>query len=155
MHSRNKWAALATATLCAAAIASHARTLGNNPGPSSITVERAHIAFSHALPVMDAHNLKETIVEVTYAPGESSAPHSHPCPVVGYVLQGTLRTQVQGEPPALYKPGQTFYEAPNSVHQISANDSQMEPAKFLAVFVCDHETPLSTDTPKSMPAGGR
>ena len=47
-------------------------------------------------------------------------PHSHPCPVIGYVLEGALRTQVKGRPEAIYKTGESFYEAPNSVHGISS-----------------------------------
>jgi quercetin dioxygenase-like cupin family protein len=50
--------------------------------------------------------------------------------------------QVKGEREGVYKAGQSFYEAPNGVHQISANASAQEPAKFLAFFVCDHQTPL-------------
>ena len=109
------------------------------------TKQWARIAFSHILPKLDGDHLKATLVEVSYDPGESSPPHSHPCAVIGYVLQGTLQTQVRGEPVALYKTGESFYEAPYGVHVISANASQTEPAKLLAYFVCDHDTPLSTD----------
>ena len=49
------------------------------------------------------------MVEVTYRPGESSAPHGHGCPVVGYVLDGAVRMQVEGERPAVYRKGETFY----------------------------------------------
>jgi quercetin dioxygenase-like cupin family protein len=48
----------------------------------------ARIAFSHALPRLYGTHLKATIVEVTYGPGASSPPHSHPCPVIGYVIEG-------------------------------------------------------------------
>jgi quercetin dioxygenase-like cupin family protein len=103
--------------------------------------------FTHALPVLDGGKLQAKIVEVTYAPGESSAQHSHPCAVIGYVIEGALRMQVKGEPEAVYKAGQSFYEAPNGVHAVSANASKTEPARFLAYFTCDHETPLSVPAP--------
>jgi hypothetical protein len=38
------------------------------------------------------------------------------------------------------------------VHALSANASKTEPAKFLAYFVCDHETPLSVDVPQAQTA---
>ena len=117
--------------------------------------ERARVAFSHDLPHMNGDRLKATIVEVNYGPGEFSTAHSHPCPVIGYVLAGALRTQVKGEPEAIYRQGQTFYEAPNGIHQVSANASQTEPTKFLAIFVGDHEGPLSTDAPQSSSSGGQ
>lgn len=97
---------------------------------------------------MDGKHLKVTIVEVTYGPGESSQPHSHPCPVIGYVTEGTVRTKTSGEPEAIYKAGESFYEAPNGIHEVSANASSSKPAKFLAYFVCDRDTPLSVPPPK-------
>ena len=113
----------------------------------SVVKERARVAFFHALPKLDGSHLQATVVEVHYGPGESSAPHSHPCAVIGYVISGTLRTQVKGEPEATYKAGETFYEAPHGVHQVSANASSTEPADFIAYFICDHEQPLSSDVP--------
>jgi quercetin dioxygenase-like cupin family protein len=103
--------------------------------------------FMHALPSLDGGKLQAKIVEVTYGPGESSARHSHPCAVIGYVLEGAVRMQVKGEPEAIYKAGQSFYEAPNGVHAVSANASKTERARFLAYFTCDHETPLTVPAP--------
>jgi quercetin dioxygenase-like cupin family protein len=117
--------------------------------------ERARVAFFHALPKLDGDRLKATVMEVNYGPGESSSSHSHPCAVVGYVVQGAIRTQVKGQTEMVVTAGEGFYEAPNSVHLISANASQTEPAILLAVFVCDRQTPLTTDVPASADQGGR
>jgi hypothetical protein len=57
------------------------------------------------------------------------------------------RSQVQGEPQAVYHAGETFYEAPNSVHLVSANASRTEQVRFLAYFTCDRDTPLSVAAP--------
>jgi len=105
--------------------------------------QRGRVAFARALPALDGAHLKVTLVEVTYGPGEYSHAHSHPCPVVGYVIAGAVRMQVKGEAETIYKAGDTFYEAPHGVHAVSANASATEPATFLAYFVCDHEEPLS------------
>jgi quercetin dioxygenase-like cupin family protein len=119
------------------------------------TNEQARVAFAHDLPHLDGGKLRVTIVEVTYGPGEASPPHSHPCPVIGFIVEGALRTQVKGEAVAIYKAGQSFYEAPNRVHQISANASTKRPVKFLAYFVCDQETPLSVAPPQNAGKGGK
>ena len=114
--------------------------------PTSGTPHQGAIArpvFSHDLPPLDGRHLKVTIVEVAYAPGGSSPAHSHPCPVIGYVVQGALRSQVKGEPEAVYRAGQSFYEPPNGVHQVSANASDKDSVHFLAYFTCDRETPLT------------
>jgi quercetin dioxygenase-like cupin family protein len=111
--------------------------------------------FSQALPHMNGDHLKTIGVEVSYAPGASSVPHSHPCAVTGYVLQGAIRTQVRGEPEAVYQAGQSFYEPPNGVHQVSANASGTEPARLLAVFTCDSDAPLTVPVADSGQTGPR
>ena len=130
----------ATAVLCAAAICRG---------------EAARIVFTHALPVLDGGRLEAKVVEVTYGPGERSQAHSHPCAVIGYVLEGAVRMQVKGEPEATYKAGQSFYEAPNGVHAISANASKTQRARFLAYFTCDHESPLTVAAPQSKAGEGK
>jgi quercetin dioxygenase-like cupin family protein len=115
---------------------------------SPATDAQVRAVFNHTLPPMDGANLKVSVVEVNYPPGGISHEHSHPCPVFGYVLEGALRTQVKGEPEAIYTAGQTFYEPPNGVHRVSANASDKQPARFLAYFVCDRETPLSVPVSK-------
>jgi quercetin dioxygenase-like cupin family protein len=112
--------------------------------------ERARIVFSTLLSNLDGDHLTVALVEVNYGPGEASSPHSHPCAVIGYVVEGTLRTQVKGEPEMTYKAGESFYEAPNGVHLVSANASSTEPAKLVAYLICDHDTPLSVDVPKNI-----
>ncbi len=99
------------------------------------------------MPQLDGSHLRITSVEVTYAPGNYSAPHSHPCPVVGYVIRGAVRMQVKGGPETFYKAGESFYEAPNITHLVSANASSTEPATFLAYFLCDRATALSVEMP--------
>jgi len=104
----------------------------------------SRIAYTHTLPSLNGEKLAVDVVEVAYGPGAASPPHSHPCPVVVYVLEGAVRTQVEGQKEAVYKAGESFYEAPNGVHLVASNDSSTKPAKFLAFFVCDHDAPLST-----------
>jgi quercetin dioxygenase-like cupin family protein len=99
--------------------------------------------LTQTLPAMDGAKLHVTVVEVSYAPGGSSKPHSHPCPVIGYVLDGSLRSGVRGGADSVYHAGETFYEEPNGVHAVSANASGTEPVRFLAYFICDRDAPLS------------
>lgn len=104
------------------------------------------------LPHLNGTALKATLLEVNYGPGEASPAHSHPCPVMVYVVAGAVRTKIQGTPEVVYRAGETFYEAPNGVHLISANASRTEPARMLAWFLCDAPRPLSVD-PK--PSGAK
>ena len=79
---------------------------------------------------------KEVTMEtVEYPPGGKSPPHSHHAQVFVYVLEGSLRMQVQGSPLVTLAPGATFYESPDDVHVVSENASASKPAKFLVVMV--------------------
>jgi quercetin dioxygenase-like cupin family protein len=59
------------------------------------------------------------------------------------VLAGAVRMRIQGRDEQVFRAGDTFFESPAEVHAVSANASQEEPARFLAYFVCDRETPLT------------
>jgi quercetin dioxygenase-like cupin family protein len=125
-----------------------------NPRQQS-AVARFRVALFHALPRLDGDHLKVSVVEITYEPGGSSPAHSHPCPVIGYVVEGAVRMEVKEEPEAVYKAGESFFEAPNTVHLVSANGRGEEPAKFVAVFVCDHDASGSEGTPGNKAPGGK
>jgi len=150
MKSREKWVSVTLATLdifmlsAQFAWSQEDASLGH-----SQTKERARIVLSKPLSKLDGDHLKAVLVEVHYGPGEASLPHSHPCAVMGYVVEGEIRTQVKGEPEATHQAGESFYEAPNGVHLVSANSSSTKPAKFVAYLICDRDTPLSIDVPKS------
>jgi quercetin dioxygenase-like cupin family protein len=122
------------------------------PGTQEHAKDRARVVLAQMLPQLDGTKLKTTLVEVRYGPGEASRPHTHPCAVIGYVSEGSLRTQVKGEPEMVYHAGQSFYEAPNGVHLVSANASATESATLIAFLICDHDTPLSIDITE--PHGG-
>jgi len=137
------------AILCGGLVAAHfARSQEAASSVHGHAKDRARIVFSEPLSRLDGDHLKAFLVEVRYGPGEASLPHSHPCAVIGYVVEGRLRTQVKGEPEMIYRAGESFYEAPNGVHLVSANASSTEPAKLLAHFICDRDTPLSVDVPE-------
>jgi quercetin dioxygenase-like cupin family protein len=98
--------------------------------------------MAHGLPAVFGAHPRAELYEVTYAPGGASHPHQHPCPVIAYVLEGSLRSQLQGGPERVYVAGTAFYEGPTDVHLVSANASNDKPVRFLAFFVCDDNQPL-------------
>jgi quercetin dioxygenase-like cupin family protein len=156
MDSLKKWITIAVATVCCGLVGEGlAWGQADVPTPHGPTKDRARTVLSKALPKLNGDHLKAVLLEVRYGPGEASSPHSHPCAVVGYVVKGSLRTQVKGEPEVIYKAGESFYEAPNDVHLVSANASSTEPAKFVAYLICDRDAPLSIDVPENAHSQGR
>ena len=85
-----------------------------------------------------------TVVEVSYAPGESSGAHRHPGITIAYVLDGEVRSKVGDDPETLYTTGQMFLETPNQVHAVSRNASTTKPARLLAVMLAEKGKQLTT-----------
>ena len=97
------------------------------------------------LPNVPGKSIRGVLVE--YAPGGSSPGHTHPKSAFIYatVLEGAIRSQVNGGPVKVYHAGESFSENPGDRHDVSANASATEPARLLAVFVVDtSETVLTT-----------
>jgi quercetin dioxygenase-like cupin family protein len=61
-----------------------------------------------------------TLQTVEYPPGGKSPPHRHHAQVFVYVLEGSLRMQVQGSPVVTLGPGATFYESPDDTQHGNA-----------------------------------
>jgi quercetin dioxygenase-like cupin family protein len=86
-----------------------------------------------------------TVVSVAYEPGGASAAHRHPASgmVFAYVVEGAIRSQVEGEPAKVYRAGESWSEPPNAHHVVSENASATEPARLLAVVVADDGVPTT------------
>jgi quercetin dioxygenase-like cupin family protein len=103
------------------------------------------LVYQHDLPNIPGKSIKGVLVE--YGPGGYSAGHTHAKSAFIYatVLEGAIRSQVNDGPVTIYKAGESFSELPGDSHSVSANASDTEPAKLLAVFVVDtSETELTT-----------
>jgi quercetin dioxygenase-like cupin family protein len=76
-------------------------------------------------------NQEMRIIELTLAPGQASMPHRHNAHTFVYVLEGEVEMQVRGGPLMRLGPGETFYETPTDIHQVSRNPSATTSAKIL------------------------
>jgi quercetin dioxygenase-like cupin family protein len=99
--------------------------------------ETVTVAADEPIPNLPGKRLVSHIVD--YPPGASSVPHRHPPSsfIYAYVLSGAVRSQVDDEPVRVYRPGETWFENPGSYHRVSANASDTEPARLLAVLIVD------------------
>ncbi len=75
-----------------------------------------------------------TTVEVTIPPNQAGAPHRHPGPVFGYVLEGEYEWAIDDNPARTLKTGDTFYEPAGCLHRVSANPSKKDRTRILAVM---------------------
>ncbi|RXT56984.1 cupin [Bosea sp. Tri-44] len=108
------------------------------------TAAKLTIVFDRPIPNIPGKSLKSVLVE--YGPGGASSAHTHAKSAFIYatVLEGAVRSSVNGSPEKVYKAGENWVEEPGAFHGVSANASATEPARILAVFVVDtNETELT------------
>src|ERR1043166_766000 len=112
-------------------------TIGVGSGLATDKNSKVTLVYEHALPNVPGKSIKGVLVE--YGPGGSSPAHTHPKSAFIYatVLEGAIQSSVNDGPVVTYRKGESFSEMPGDHHSVSANASQTEPAKLLAVFVVD------------------
>lgn len=93
-----------------------------------------------------AHVAGKTVtVEIVEFPPLAFAPeHHHAGSVTVYVLAGTVRSQIAGQPAMDFHAGQSFFEPAGAVHLFAENPSATEPAKFMAIHIADDGAQLTT-----------
>jgi quercetin dioxygenase-like cupin family protein len=89
------------------------------------------------------HQMIINILE--FAPGAREVRHTHPGPLSGYVLEGTLTLEHEGRPVTTYKAGEAFYVDAGKIH-VGINDSAA-PLKFIATLVVEKGKPPATPVP--------
>lgn len=136
------WAAALAAAVTAPALAHDASTEEG----------KVTIVYDQKLPNVPGKSMKGVLVE--YEPGGSSPAHTHPRSSFLYatVLEGAIRSQVNGGPIKIYHAGENFSEFPGDHHGVSQNASKTKPARLLAVFVVDTDEKNLTTLSNRCPA---
>lgn len=80
---------------------------------------------------------------VIFPPGAQALPHRHGTAFLyAYVLQGTVRSGIEGQPVRTYRSGEGWVEQPGVHHLLTENASRTAPARLLVTFVSDKGAPL-------------
>jgi quercetin dioxygenase-like cupin family protein len=86
-----------------------------------------------------------TLVAAPAAADPGVAPpgaHQHLGPVFAYILKGEIESQVDPDPPKIYRAGDAFYEPPMHAHRLFRNLSKTEPAELIIFEVNEKGQPL-------------
>ena len=106
--------------------------------------------LQQAIPNLSGKTL--TAIGVVFPPGAASVPHRHGNAFLyAYVLEGAVRSQIEGQPAHLYKTGESWTEKPGDHHVLTENASSTETARLLVVFIGDTGASLKTDDPRKEP----
>jgi quercetin dioxygenase-like cupin family protein len=94
-------------------------------------------------PLANIANQEVTVTTLVAAPGGATAgAHQHPGAVFAYVLKGEIESQVDPDPPKIYRAGDVFYEPAMHAHRLFRNLSKTEPAELLIFQVGKKGEPL-------------
>ena len=110
---------------------------------SALPAAEVNLLFDQEL--QDIAGKSGQILTVVFGPGESSSQHRHNAHTFVYVLEGSVVMGVKGSEPVTLSAGETFYENPNDIHNVSRNASDTEPAKILVFFI------KGTNAPPTVP----
>jgi hypothetical protein len=85
-------------------------------------------------------------VEVELPPGSpGTAPHRHSGPVCGYMVEGAMVFELEGEAPRVVRAGEAFHEPGGDViHYQAANHLPDARSRFVAVMMCAPGQPMLT-----------
>jgi quercetin dioxygenase-like cupin family protein len=97
-------------------------------------------------PLMREHlanltNQQVSVTKLVAGPGAESRAHQHPGSVFAYVLKGEIESQVDPDPPKIYRAGDVFYEPPMHAHRLFRNQSKTEPAELIIFQVSEKGQP--------------
>ena len=77
-----------------------------------------------------------------FTPGAAAGRHTHPGEEIGYVLEGTLELQIDGEAPRTLKAGDSFFVPAGKIHD--GKNVGSGAAKVLATYVVEIGKPVGS-----------
>ena len=115
-----------------------ARLSSPEPSASRRSGEVARYALTGALEGYDG-----VVVELNFGPGTSAREHRHPGNVVGYVVDGKMKTGVNREADQIVPAGGTFFEPAGILHSTFGSASDDAPVRIVAFMVVPSGSPLT------------
>ena len=80
-----------------------------------------------------------------FPPNVAAGKHTHPGEEMGYVLEGTFRIEIDGQPAVTKKAGEVFLVPAGRPH--NATNTGSGTAKILATYIVEKGKPLATPVP--------
>ena len=100
--------------------------------PGATSVARKGL-LKETLPPGNFRDVQAAVVEL--APSAEAPRHRHDVAVLAYVLEGTVENQFNGSSTQVHRTGDSWWEAPGTVHDMARNASKTERARLLVVYI--------------------
>ena len=115
------------------------------PKARSSVWETALVVVGEATPPFIPEGAHAMTVVIEYPPGDPGAPpHRHPGgPAFGYVIEGEMLFELEGEAPRVVRAGEAFWEAGGDViHYSDGNARDDVKLRFVVTMLCDPGQPM-------------
>jgi quercetin dioxygenase-like cupin family protein len=143
MHRFPSTHLFAVSLLCGLSLAAGAQSSPDRAAvPDTLRPIRFHPVLTQALrdPELAGYSLQTSVAEL--APGAvDTVDHRHGAEVFGYVLEGSIVTEVDRGTRTTYSAGQMFYEYRGALHGHFENASRTAPARVLILFLIKEGRP--------------
>jgi quercetin dioxygenase-like cupin family protein len=107
--------------------------------------ENAFTVVQEVQPPFIPENAHVMTVVINYPPGNAGAPpHRHPSgPAFGYVLEGEILFELEGQPPRVLCAGEAFWEPGGDViHYSDGNNRDDIQCRFVVTMLCVPGKPM-------------
>ncbi|MCI4146645.1 cupin domain-containing protein [Streptomyces albogriseolus] len=97
-----------------------------------------------ASPIVVPEGASAMTIQIDWGPGDpGTPPHRHSGPAFGYVVEGAVRFELEGEPERVVKAGETFWEPGGDViHYQDGNALDDSPTRFVVTMMCVPGKPM-------------
>jgi quercetin dioxygenase-like cupin family protein len=117
-----------------------------NDRPRSDAWKTALTVLQEVSPLSIPEGAHAMTVLIQFPPGDpGTPPHRHSGPCFGYVLEGEMRFELEGEPERVIRAGETFWEPGGDViHYQDGNNRTNSWIRFLVTMMCVPGQPMLT-----------
>jgi quercetin dioxygenase-like cupin family protein len=121
-------------------------TPGGGEQPRSEVWKTAVTMLQEAKPPFIPEDAEGMTIAVEWPPGDpGTPPHRHSGPAFGYVVEGAVRFELEGEPERTVRAGETFWEPGGDViHYQDGNALSDARTRFVVTMLCAPGRPMLT-----------
>ncbi|MFJ3644003.1 cupin domain-containing protein [Streptomyces sp. NPDC090108] len=121
-------------------------TGGTGSPPGSDAWKTALTVLQSVQPPSVPEGVEVMTVVIEFPPGDpGTPPHRHSGPAFGYMLEGEMLFELEGEPERVIKAGETFWEPGGDViHYQDGNNRTDTRSRFLVTMLCAPGQPMLT-----------
>jgi quercetin dioxygenase-like cupin family protein len=112
--------------------------------PRSTVWQTAATVLQEAAPLTVPTGAHAMTIVIEYPPGDpGTPPHRHFGPAFGYVVEGEMLLELEGEPPRVVRAGEAFWEPGGDlIHYQDGNNRDDVKLRFTVTMLCEPGKPM-------------